>query len=58
MKLQSGLSFDRVPELQSLWAELSEMRLVLGGLPVLVSAVDREGLISDSSAQSDCSSGT
>ena len=44
MKLQSGLSFDRVPELQSLWAELSEMRLVLGGLPVLVSAVDREGL--------------
>jgi diguanylate cyclase (GGDEF)-like protein/PAS domain S-box-containing protein len=44
MKLHSGLGFDHVPELQSLWAELSEMRLVLGGLPVLVSAVDREGL--------------
>lgn len=44
MKLHSGLSFDRIPELQSLWAELSEMRLVLGGLPVLVSALDREGL--------------
>ncbi len=44
MKLHSGLSFDHVPELQSLWAELSEMRLVLGGLPVLVSAVDMDGL--------------
>ena len=44
MKLPSGLSFDHVPELQALWAELSEMRLVLGGLPVLVSAVDKQGL--------------
>ena len=44
MKLPEGLSFDHVPELQTLWAELSELRLVLAGLPVLVSAVDREGL--------------
>jgi diguanylate cyclase (GGDEF)-like protein/PAS domain S-box-containing protein len=44
MKLPEGLSFDHVPELQTLWAELSELRLVLDGLPVLVSAVDREGL--------------
>lgn len=44
MKLPAGLSFDHVPELQALWAELSELRLVLDGLPVLVSAVDREGL--------------
>ena len=44
MKLPSGLSIDHVPELQALWAELSEMRLVLGGLPVLVSAVDKGGL--------------
>ena len=44
MKLPEGLSLDHVPELQALWAELSELRLVLAGLPVLVSAVDREGL--------------
>lgn len=44
MKLPEGLSFDHVPELQTLWAELSELRLVLAGLPVLVSAVDRDGL--------------
>jgi diguanylate cyclase (GGDEF)-like protein/PAS domain S-box-containing protein len=44
MKLPSGLSFDHVPELQALWSELSEMRLVLGGLSVLVSAVDSDGL--------------
>ncbi len=44
MKLPESLSFDHVPELQTLWAELSELRLVLNGLPVLVSAVDREGL--------------
>jgi len=44
MKLPSGLSFDHVPELQALWSELSELRLVLGSLPVLVSAVDRDGL--------------
>lgn len=44
MKLPSGLSFENVPALQTLWAELSEMRLVLDGLPVLVSAVDRDGL--------------
>lgn len=44
MKLPESLSFEHVPELQTLWAELSELRLVLDGLPVLVSAVDREGL--------------
>ncbi len=44
MKLPEGLSFDHVPELQTLWAELSELRHVLAGLPALVSAVDREGL--------------
>ncbi|HYN42123.1 MAG TPA: PAS domain-containing protein, partial [Thermoanaerobaculia bacterium] len=44
MKLPEGLSFDHVPELQALWAELSELRRVLDGLPALVSAVDREGL--------------
>jgi diguanylate cyclase (GGDEF)-like protein/PAS domain S-box-containing protein len=44
MKLPAGPSLDHVPELQSLWAELSEMRHVLEGLPVLVSAVDRGGL--------------
>jgi diguanylate cyclase (GGDEF)-like protein/PAS domain S-box-containing protein len=44
MKLPLGLSFDQVPELQGLWAELSQMQLVLDGLPVLVSAVDRDGL--------------
>ena len=44
MKIRPGLSIDHVPELQSLWAELSEMRLVLDGLPVLVSAVDKGGL--------------
>jgi diguanylate cyclase (GGDEF)-like protein/PAS domain S-box-containing protein len=44
MKIRPGLSIDHVPELQALWAELSEMRLVLDGLPVLVSAVNRSGL--------------
>lgn len=44
MKLPAGPGIDHVPELQSLWAELSEMRHVLEGLPVLVSAVDRAGL--------------
>ena len=44
MKIRPGLSIDHVPELQSLWAELSEMRVVLDGLPVLVSAVDKAGL--------------
>jgi diguanylate cyclase (GGDEF)-like protein/PAS domain S-box-containing protein len=44
MKLPSGLSFDRIPELQMLWAELSEMRLVLDGMPVLMNAVDSAGL--------------
>ena len=44
MKLPEGLSFDHVPELQTLWAELSELRHVLAGLPALVSAVDREGV--------------
>ena len=44
MKLPEGLSFDHVPELQTLWAELSELRHVLAGLPALVSAVDRDGL--------------
>jgi diguanylate cyclase (GGDEF)-like protein/PAS domain S-box-containing protein len=44
MKLPEGLSFDHVPELQTLWAELFELRHVLAGLPALVSAVDREGL--------------
>ena len=46
MKLPEGLSFDHVPELELLWAELSEMRLVLGSLPFLVCAVDGEGLFS------------
>ena len=40
MKLPEALTFDRVPELQTLWAELSELRLVLDGLPALVSAVN------------------
>lgn len=44
MKLPEGLSFDRVPQLELLWAELSEMRLVLGSLPFLVTAVDSAGL--------------
>ncbi len=44
MKLPEGLSFDHVPELELLWAELSEMRLVLGSLPLLVCSVDAEGL--------------
>jgi len=44
MKLPSGLDFEHVPGLQTLWAELSELRLVLDGLPVLVNAVDRAGL--------------
>lgn len=44
MKHPPGLSFEHVPELQTLWAELSEIRSVLNGLPVLVSAVDRDGL--------------
>jgi len=44
MKLPSGLDFEHVPGLQTLWAELSELRLVLDGLPGLVSAVDRAGL--------------
>jgi diguanylate cyclase (GGDEF)-like protein/PAS domain S-box-containing protein len=44
MKIRPGLSIDHVPELQALWAELSEMRHVLVGLPVLVSAVDKAGL--------------
>ncbi len=44
MKLPAGPSLAHVPELQSLWAELSEMRHVLEGLPILVSAVDKGGL--------------
>lgn len=44
MKLLAGPRIDHVPELQALWAELSEMRHVLEGLPVLVSAMDRAGL--------------
>ena len=44
MKIPPGLTFEHVPELQALWAELSEMRLVLDAMPVLMNAVDRDGL--------------
>ena len=44
MKLPEGLSFDHVPELQTLWAELSELRLVLDGLPAPRERRGQEGL--------------
>ena len=44
MKGTQGPGLGQVPGLQALWSELSELRLVLEGLPVLVAAVNRDGL--------------